>query len=231
MRTRPPRMVTTARSCSAWRYRSSTSAIKAMRCSRRQYRRECRPAPVQGSPPEWPRSLLPGLADSGATRPKSAYRGMMSLPPTTSGRTVMGLSSSRFVFMVHEYTLSLWAASWRRLGCRPRRRRPRLRSHSPQKLPDAAAAGSSPAPALAAAPGGVPTSAQKSVQAAAGGAPAQALEVAGRSVTLPCLVAPPNSEPLWGQVLLEVLDLVVDCPGRRLPPNPASPIRPSLKLK
>lgn len=57
------------------------------------------------------------------------------------------------------------------------------------------------------------------------------LEVAGRRVALPCLVGPPQSEALLGQVLLEVLDLVVDCPGRRLLPNPASPIYPSLSLK
>ena len=57
------------------------------------------------------------------------------------------------------------------------------------------------------------------------------VEVAGRRVALPCLVGPPQSEALLGQVLLEVLDLVVDCPGRRLIPNPASPIYPSLSLK
>ena len=57
------------------------------------------------------------------------------------------------------------------------------------------------------------------------------LTTAGRSVTLPCLVGPPQCEALLGQVLLEVLDLVVDCPGRRLLPNPASPIYPSLSLK
>jgi hypothetical protein len=33
------------------------------------------------------------------------------------------------------------------------------------------------------------------------------------------------------QVVLEVLDLLVDCPGQRLIPNPASPVYPSLKLK
>ena len=57
------------------------------------------------------------------------------------------------------------------------------------------------------------------------------LEVAGRRVALPCLVGPPQCEALLGQVMLEVLDLVVDCPGRRLLPNPASPICPSLSLK
>lgn len=56
-------------------------------------------------------------------------------------------------------------------------------------------------------------------------------KVAGRSTTLPCLVGPPRSEALLGQVLLEVLDLVVDCPGKRVFPNPDSPIYPSLKLK
>lgn len=57
------------------------------------------------------------------------------------------------------------------------------------------------------------------------------VEAAGRSVTLPCLIGPPQSEALLGQVLLAVLDLVVDCPGGRLIPNPASPIYPSLSLK
>ncbi len=57
------------------------------------------------------------------------------------------------------------------------------------------------------------------------------IRVDGRSTTLPCLVGPPNSEPLLGQVVLEVLDLLVDCAGQRLAPNPASPIYPSLKLK
>ncbi len=57
------------------------------------------------------------------------------------------------------------------------------------------------------------------------------IKVEGRRTTLPCLVGPPNSEPLLGQVLLEVLDLLVDCPGRRVIPNPASPVYPSLKLK
>jgi predicted aspartyl protease len=56
-------------------------------------------------------------------------------------------------------------------------------------------------------------------------------KLAGRSTTLPCLVGPPRSEALLGQVLLEVLDLVVDGPGKRVFPNPDSPIYPSLKLK
>ncbi len=57
------------------------------------------------------------------------------------------------------------------------------------------------------------------------------IKIGDRSTTVPCLVGPPNCEPLVGQVVLEVLDLVVDCPGRRVFPNPQSPIYPSLKLK
>ncbi|MCP3957634.1 MAG: hypothetical protein GY719_07245 [bacterium] len=57
------------------------------------------------------------------------------------------------------------------------------------------------------------------------------IKIGDRSTTVPWLVGPPNSEPLVGQVVLEVLDLVVDCPGQRVLPNPSSPIYPSLKLK
>ncbi len=57
------------------------------------------------------------------------------------------------------------------------------------------------------------------------------VKIGERSTTLPCLVGPPRSEPLLGQVVLEVLDLLVDCPGRRLVPNPESPVYPTLKLK
>ena len=57
------------------------------------------------------------------------------------------------------------------------------------------------------------------------------IKIAGRSTTLPCLVGPPRCEPLIGQVVLEVLDLLVDCPNQRIIPNPESPVYPSLKLK
>jgi predicted aspartyl protease len=53
----------------------------------------------------------------------------------------------------------------------------------------------------------------------------------GRTATLDCIVGPPRSEPLLGQILLEELDLLVDAPGQRLVPNPSSPIYPSLKMK
>ncbi len=57
------------------------------------------------------------------------------------------------------------------------------------------------------------------------------IKIGDRGTTVPCLVGPPNCEALIGQVVLEVLDLVVDCPEKRVIPNPDSPIYPSLKLK
>lgn len=62
-------------------------------------------------------------------------------------------------------------------------------------------------------------------------AEAVTVKLAGRSTMVPCLVGPPTSEPLIGQVVLEVLDLLVDCPGQRVVPNPDSPIYPMLNLK
>lgn len=56
-------------------------------------------------------------------------------------------------------------------------------------------------------------------------------KLAGRRATVPCLVGPPRCQALVGQVVLELLDLVVDCPGRRVLANPDSPIYPSLSLK
>ncbi|MEW6680881.1 MAG: aspartyl protease family protein [bacterium] len=46
-----------------------------------------------------------------------------------------------------------------------------------------------------------------------------------------CVVGPPLSEPLIGQIVLEELDLVVDCKENRLSPRPESPYLPLLKLK
>ena len=57
------------------------------------------------------------------------------------------------------------------------------------------------------------------------------LTVAGRSMVASALVGPPLSEALVGQIVLEELDLLVDCQRRTLTPHPASPIYPSLKLK
>jgi hypothetical protein len=46
-----------------------------------------------------------------------------------------------------------------------------------------------------------------------------------------CVVGPPLSEPLIGQVIVEELDLVLDCQSQTLSPRPESPIYPSLKMK
>ena len=57
------------------------------------------------------------------------------------------------------------------------------------------------------------------------------VKVGDRVTDVDCVVGPPNSEPLLGQEVLEVLDLLVDCPNQRLIPRPESPILPELKLK
>jgi hypothetical protein len=46
-----------------------------------------------------------------------------------------------------------------------------------------------------------------------------------------CVVNPPASEPLLGQIILERLDLLVDCKEGKLVPRPESPYMPMLKLK
>jgi hypothetical protein len=45
------------------------------------------------------------------------------------------------------------------------------------------------------------------------------------------VVGPPLSEPLIGHVILEELDLLADCQGRKLTPRPESLYYPLLKLK
>jgi predicted aspartyl protease len=62
---------------------------------------------------------------------------------------------------------------------------------------------------------------------------ARGLEVSllGRSMVTDCIVGPPLCEPLIGQLVLEELDLVVDCARNRLGPRPESPNLPLLKLK
>jgi clan AA aspartic protease len=57
------------------------------------------------------------------------------------------------------------------------------------------------------------------------------VRVAGRSVETNCVVGPPGSEPLLGQIVLEEADLLVDCANQRLMPRPESPYLPTLKLK
>lgn len=62
---------------------------------------------------------------------------------------------------------------------------------------------------------------------------ARGLEVTilGRTMVTDCVIGPPLCEPLIGQLVLEELDLVVDCARRRLGPRPESPNLPLLKLK
>jgi hypothetical protein len=57
------------------------------------------------------------------------------------------------------------------------------------------------------------------------------VKVAGRSVETTCVVGPPGSEPLLGQIVLAEADLLVDCVNQRLIPRPESPYLPTLKLK
>lgn len=57
------------------------------------------------------------------------------------------------------------------------------------------------------------------------------VRVGNRLTSLNCVVGPPNSEPLVGQVVLETTDLLVDCTQQKLVPRPESPFLPLLKLK
>ena len=57
------------------------------------------------------------------------------------------------------------------------------------------------------------------------------VRVEGRAMITECVVLPPLSEALIGQILLERLDLIADCQQQRLYPRPESPLRPLLSLK
>lgn len=57
------------------------------------------------------------------------------------------------------------------------------------------------------------------------------VRVGDRAMNLDCIVGPPNSEPLLGQIVLEAMDLLVDCTRGMLTPRPESPFLPLLKLK
>jgi predicted aspartyl protease len=57
------------------------------------------------------------------------------------------------------------------------------------------------------------------------------VRVGNRAASVNCVVGPPNSEPLLGQVLLEMMDLLVDCTQQKLVPRPESPFLPLLKMK
>lgn len=57
------------------------------------------------------------------------------------------------------------------------------------------------------------------------------VRVGNRSTNVNCVVGPPNSESLMGQIVLETLDLFTDCVSQKLVPRPESPFLPLLKLK
>ena len=56
------------------------------------------------------------------------------------------------------------------------------------------------------------------------------IELKGRSANLDVLVEEKGSQPLIGQVLLELLDLVIEPKTRKLIPNPASPEMPMMEI-
>ncbi|MCW7080300.1 MAG: aspartyl protease family protein [Candidatus Methanospirare jalkutatii] len=56
------------------------------------------------------------------------------------------------------------------------------------------------------------------------------IELKGRSANLDVLVEEKGSQPLIGEVLLELLDLIVEPKTRKLIPNPASPEMPMMEI-
>ncbi|HDN81049.1 MAG TPA: clan AA aspartic protease [Chloroflexi bacterium] len=57
------------------------------------------------------------------------------------------------------------------------------------------------------------------------------LKIGDREMLTDCVVGPPGSEPLIGQLVLERLDLIVDPVDKQLKPRPESPYLPTLKMK
>ena len=57
------------------------------------------------------------------------------------------------------------------------------------------------------------------------------IKIKDRMMITECIMGPPASETLIGQVVLESLDLLADCQSQKLIPRPESPIYPMLKLK
>ena len=57
------------------------------------------------------------------------------------------------------------------------------------------------------------------------------VQIGNRFMIAECVVGPPLSEPLIGQIVLEALDLVADCANRTVGPRPESPDCPLLKMK
>ena len=57
------------------------------------------------------------------------------------------------------------------------------------------------------------------------------VQIGDRGMNADCIIGPPLSEPLIGQIVLEALDLVADCGNQTLGPRPESPDYPLLKMK
>ena len=57
------------------------------------------------------------------------------------------------------------------------------------------------------------------------------IRIGNRFMISECVVGPPLSERLIGQIVLAALDLVADCTNRTGAPRPESPDSPLLKLK
>jgi clan AA aspartic protease len=55
------------------------------------------------------------------------------------------------------------------------------------------------------------------------------VQVGERAAEVSCVVGPPASEILLGQVPLEIMDLLVDCGQQRLTPRPESPYLPLMR--
>ena len=55
--------------------------------------------------------------------------------------------------------------------------------------------------------------------------------VGKRSASVNCIVGPHGNEPWLGPIVLEAMDLLVDCARQALVPRPESPFLPMLKLK
>ncbi len=52
------------------------------------------------------------------------------------------------------------------------------------------------------------------------------VQIGNRFMNADCIIGPPSSEPLIGQIVLEALDLTADCGSRTLVPRPESPDTP-----
>lgn len=57
------------------------------------------------------------------------------------------------------------------------------------------------------------------------------IKIGKRFMFTDCIVGPPNSEPLIGQIILEGMDLIIEPVEQTLTPRPESPYLPQLKLK